>query len=82
MFIVFSLEGTKLAIEASDEKSRYRFARCAALLGREQRALRELRLAGEVDATLFKKVETDPAFDGMRDMPAFRELVAEKKQLE
>jgi hypothetical protein len=66
----------------NNENCRYELARCAALLGREQRALRELRLAGEVDAVFLKKAATDPVFEGMRKLPAFQELVAEKKQPE
>jgi tetratricopeptide (TPR) repeat protein len=67
-----------LATETTDEATQYRIARCAALLGRHQRALTELRRAGETDPAFFKKAEKDPVFEGMREMEVFRELVAEK----
>lgn len=65
-----------LASDLENPRVHFRFASWAALTGKPRRALAELRRLIAEDAGFRAETAANPAFAGLRSLPAFRKLIA------
>ena len=64
------------AFDPEHSRGRYRLACWAALTGRPRQALNELRRLVAADSGFREEAAREPAFAGLRGLPAFRKLLA------
>lgn len=69
-----------LADDPDNSSARYRFACWAALTGQPHRALSELRRLFAAESGFREEAAVEPAFAGLRGMPAFRKLLADQQR--